>query len=130
MVFSRLAAIREPELRAISRRAVGCIHGLPLQVKPYSTAGPARATQAEESTMRFDLIGERDRFIPGWHCQFEHTPMRAEWSRPEWHWLVRLRAGVAKFAHSAMLLVSAYFPMRRNVGVGLAGAQKRLQVAP
>jgi hypothetical protein len=34
--------------------------------------------------MRFDLIPERDRFIPGWHSRPD--PLRAEFTRPEWQW--------------------------------------------
>lgn len=42
--------------------------------------------------MRIDLISERDRFIPGWHSQIGPSPMRAEWTRPEWQWPFRLGA--------------------------------------
>jgi len=38
--------------------------------------------------MRFDLIPERDRFIPGWHCRPD--TLRAESYRPEWQWPSRL----------------------------------------
>jgi hypothetical protein len=38
--------------------------------------------------MRFDLIPERDRFIPGWHTRPDAS--RAEFSRPEWRWPFRL----------------------------------------
>jgi hypothetical protein len=38
--------------------------------------------------MHFDLIPERDRFIPGWHTRPDIS--RAEFARPEWHWPFRL----------------------------------------
>src|SRR5262249_37580049 len=36
--------------------------------------------------MRFDLVPERDRFIPGWRTRPDTS--RAEFSRPEWRWRV------------------------------------------
>jgi len=41
--------------------------------------------------MRFDLLDEHDRFIPGWHLRPEPSSMRAEFTRPEWRWPATVR---------------------------------------
>ena len=64
--------------------------------------------------MRFDLIAERDRFIPGWYGQNHHTPMRAEWTRPEWDWPVRLRTRLSKIARSGLIYLLARLPRRQD----------------
>jgi hypothetical protein len=50
--------------------------------------------------MRFDLIPERDRFIPGWHSQ--HDTQRAEFTTPEWQWPSRLRRAAWAFLSSLL----------------------------
>lgn len=42
--------------------------------------------------MRFDLLGERDRFIPGWHCRREPPRMGAEYMLPAWQVPLRVSA--------------------------------------
>lgn len=44
----------------------------------------------ETRTMRFDLLPERDRFIPGWYPRPEPASLRAEYTQPEWRWPSRL----------------------------------------
>jgi len=58
---------------------------------------------AEIRIMRIDLIPERDRFIPGWHIRPDTS--RAEFTRPEWHWPLRLHRSGQTLLNS---LVQAY----------------------
>jgi hypothetical protein len=46
-------------------------------------------------TMRFDLIPERNSFVPGWHSQ--PGTQRAEFTSPEWQWPSRLHRAVWAF---------------------------------
>jgi hypothetical protein len=50
--------------------------------------------------MRFDLIPERDRFIPGWHSRPD--TLRAEFARPERQWPSRLRRAARAFLSSLL----------------------------
>src|SRR6267378_5949638 len=61
---------------------------------PQVPAGQARWTPAEGRTMRFDLLHEHDRFIPGWHDRPEPASIHAEFGRPEWRWPSRLYRAV------------------------------------
>ena len=67
--------------------------------------------------MRFDLISEHDRFIPGWHSQVHASPMRAEWTRPEWRWPARLRASLAGIARRGLTILAAGLRGSRNTAV-------------
>jgi hypothetical protein len=70
--------------------------------------------------MRFDLIGERDRFIPGWYGQPDRAQLRAEQTRPEWHWPARLEAGLAKIIHMLLTSFLVWFRLHRRPAVTLS----------
>ena len=73
--------------------------------------------------MRFDLIPERDRFIPGWHSQPD--TLRAKFTRPEWQWPSRLHRAVRVFLSSLLQAcrAAASLPARRGTS---AKGQTRL----
>lgn len=100
-------------MRAFSRSIAHPIHGLSLQQEPYSTAGATRPTQAEASTMRFDLIGERDRFIPGWYGE---AHMCERWTIPKWHRSARFRRVLASVANSLPTPLLDRFLQRQRLG--------------
>ena len=45
--------------------------------------------------MRFDLIAERDRFIPGWYGSADHGRTSLEFATAEFRWPKELHASVA-----------------------------------
>jgi hypothetical protein len=61
--------------------------------------------------MRFELIPERDRFIPGWHSRPD--TLRAEFTSPEWQWPSRLCRAVWAFL-SSLLQVCQVAPDRER----------------
>ena len=70
--------------------------------------------------MRYDLIGERDRFIPGWYGETFQVPTRTEWTTPEWRWPVRLQTVLAKLALSLPTPFQVRFRQRRELGATCA----------
>ena len=63
--------------------------------------------------MRFDLIPERDRFIPGWHTRPDAS--RAEFSRPEWRWPFRLYRTGQTFLNSLLRACRAAIPLANDL---------------
>ena len=80
--------------------------------------------------MRFDLIGERDRFIPGWYGQSNHVHMGAEWAQPEWHWPARLWAGLAKIVHLLLTSFLVRFRQHRSPAFTLSGPAPTAEGSP
>jgi hypothetical protein len=70
--------------------------------------------------MRFDLIPERDRFIPGWHSQPD--ALGGEFNRPEWRWPFRLyRIGqiflnILRQAYSTAIRLANDHPIGHQIG--------------
>ena len=76
--------------------------------------------------MRFDLLGERERFIPGWHRRREPPRMGAEYMLPMWQLPMRLSALIAATAswfHSA--LPSLRTVARRRLAAAAAEVHSR-----
>ena len=76
--------------------------------------------------MRFDLLQEHDRFIPGWHGQVQASPMRAEWCRPEWRWPSLLGAYLARLAGRSLTTLTAGLRRHRNAAATDAGRNQIL----
>ena len=74
--------------------------------------------------MRFDLLQEHDRFIPGWHGQVQASPMRAEWSRPEWRWPPFLRSSLARIARWGLTALTTGLRRGRNTAVAEASRSR------
>jgi len=71
--------------------------------------------------MRFDLIPERDRFIPGWHTRPDAS--RAEFNRLEWRWPFPLyRTGqtflnsLLRACRTAIRLANDLHPIGHQIG--------------
>jgi len=67
--------------------------------------------------MRFDLLHEHDRFIPGWHLRPERPRMGAEYMLPAYQLPLRLRARMAERASWLLAIIpKARAAARRSLG--------------
>src|SRR5262249_21148227 len=76
---------------AAVRRAARC----PRQRDPRDLLENAHRLPEKALTMRFDLIPERDSFVPRLHSQ--PRTQRAAFTSPEWQWPSRLHRAVRAF---------------------------------
>jgi len=61
--------------------------------------------------MRFDLLHEHDRFIPGWHCRSDPVRMRAQNTPPEWSLVPRLVKLIRRSLRNILLISAESHPI-------------------
>lgn len=66
--------------------------------------------------MRFDLLHEHDRFIPGWHCRPDPSSMRVEYTPPEWSPVSRLVTLIRRLLRNILLISAKSHPTALQIG--------------